>query len=71
MVEAGKTWPEAEADVSEAIDFCEYYARQALSLARPDPLVQLAVSGMKSLICHWASASSSLPGTFRSRFCSE
>jgi 1-pyrroline-5-carboxylate dehydrogenase len=42
VLEAGKTWPEAEADVSEAIDFCEYYARQALRLARPDPLVQLS-----------------------------
>jgi 1-pyrroline-5-carboxylate dehydrogenase len=41
VYEAGKTWPEAEADVSEAIDFCEYYARQALSLARPQELVQL------------------------------
>ena len=40
--EAGKTWPEADADVSEAIDFCEYYARQMLRLARPDPLVQLS-----------------------------
>jgi len=26
VYEAGKTWPEADADVSEAIDFCEYYA---------------------------------------------
>lgn len=42
VLEAGKTWPEAEADVSEAIDFCEYYARQALKLAKPDPLVQLS-----------------------------
>src|ERR1035438_9900892 len=25
VYEAGKTWPEADADVSEAIDFCEYY----------------------------------------------
>jgi len=41
VVEAGKTWAEAEADVSEAIDFCEFYARQALKLANPDPLVQL------------------------------
>jgi 1-pyrroline-5-carboxylate dehydrogenase len=41
VLEAGKTWPEAEADVSEAIDFCEYYARQALKLGRPEPLVQL------------------------------
>jgi 1-pyrroline-5-carboxylate dehydrogenase len=32
VTEAGKTWPEAEADVSEAIDFCEYYAREMLRL---------------------------------------
>jgi 1-pyrroline-5-carboxylate dehydrogenase len=41
VVEAGKTWAEAEADVSEAIDFCDYYALQMLRLASPDPLVQL------------------------------
>lgn len=41
VYEAGKPWAEAEADVSEAIDFCEYYARQALKLARPEPLLQL------------------------------
>jgi len=41
VYEAGKTWPEADADVSEAIDFCEYYARQMMRLAKPDPLVQL------------------------------
>lgn len=42
ILEAGKTWAEAEADVSEAIDFCDFYARQALKLVKPDPLVQLA-----------------------------
>jgi len=42
VVEAGKTWAEADADVSEAIDFCDYYARQALKLSRPEPLVQLS-----------------------------
>ena len=26
----------------EAIDFCEYYARQALELAKPEPTVQLS-----------------------------
>ncbi|HML17385.1 MAG TPA: L-glutamate gamma-semialdehyde dehydrogenase [Bryobacteraceae bacterium] len=41
VAEAGKTWPEADADVSEAIDFCEYYARQMQKLARPSELVQL------------------------------
>jgi RHH-type proline utilization regulon transcriptional repressor/proline dehydrogenase/delta 1-pyrroline-5-carboxylate dehydrogenase len=28
--EVGKPWAEADADVAEAIDFCRYYARQAL-----------------------------------------
>ena len=42
VFESGKTWAEAEGDVSEAIDFCDYYARQAIKLAQPDPLVQLA-----------------------------
>lgn len=37
-LEAAKNWLEAEADVCEAIDFCEYYARQALELARPLPV---------------------------------
>jgi 1-pyrroline-5-carboxylate dehydrogenase len=42
VVEAGKTWAEADADVSEAIDFCAYYAHRALKLANPEPLVQLS-----------------------------
>ena len=33
--EAAKNWLEAEADVAEAIDFVEYYARQAVRLAGP------------------------------------
>ena len=33
--EAGKNYVEAEADTAEAIDFCEYYAREALKLAGP------------------------------------
>ena len=39
--EAGKTWPEAEAEVAEAIDFCEYYAREMLRLGGPQTVVQL------------------------------
>jgi 1-pyrroline-5-carboxylate dehydrogenase len=34
-LEAGKNYAEAEADVAEAIDFVEYYARQALKLDGP------------------------------------
>jgi 1-pyrroline-5-carboxylate dehydrogenase len=41
VLEAGKTWPEAEADVSEAIDFCEYYAREMLRMADPPRVHQL------------------------------
>jgi 1-pyrroline-5-carboxylate dehydrogenase len=41
VCEAGKTWPEAEADVSEAIDFCEYYARQVMRFASPEPPLQI------------------------------
>jgi RHH-type proline utilization regulon transcriptional repressor/proline dehydrogenase/delta 1-pyrroline-5-carboxylate dehydrogenase len=33
--ENGKTWREADADVCEAIDFCEYYARCAVGLFEP------------------------------------
>jgi len=37
VFEAGKPWPEADADVSEAIDFCEYYAREMQRLSGPQP----------------------------------
>jgi RHH-type proline utilization regulon transcriptional repressor/proline dehydrogenase/delta 1-pyrroline-5-carboxylate dehydrogenase len=35
VFEAGKNWSEADADVAEAIDYLEYYAREALRLGRP------------------------------------
>jgi RHH-type proline utilization regulon transcriptional repressor/proline dehydrogenase/delta 1-pyrroline-5-carboxylate dehydrogenase len=35
VYEAGKPWPEADADVTEAIDFVEYYRAQAVELQRP------------------------------------
>jgi len=41
VYESGKTWPEAEADVSEAVDFCEYYAREMMRLAGPQAVHQL------------------------------
>ena len=37
--EAGKPWPEADADVAEAIDFLEYYGRQMLSIERIDDAI--------------------------------
>ena len=39
--ECAKPWPEADADVCEAIDFLEYYARGALALERGPELLQL------------------------------
>jgi len=38
VYEVGKTWPEADAEVAEAIDFAEFYAREMLRLAGPQPL---------------------------------
>ena len=38
VFEVGKSWAEAEADTAEAIDFMEFYARQALRYAAPQPL---------------------------------
>jgi RHH-type proline utilization regulon transcriptional repressor/proline dehydrogenase/delta 1-pyrroline-5-carboxylate dehydrogenase len=35
VCECGKQRREADADVAEAIDFCEYYAREMLALAQP------------------------------------
>ncbi|HWP85463.1 MAG TPA: L-glutamate gamma-semialdehyde dehydrogenase [Terriglobia bacterium] len=38
VLEVGKNWAEADADTAEAIDFCEFYAREMLRLAGPQPL---------------------------------
>jgi 1-pyrroline-5-carboxylate dehydrogenase len=38
IYEVGKTWPEADGDTAEAIDFCEFYAREMLRYAGPQPL---------------------------------
>jgi RHH-type proline utilization regulon transcriptional repressor/proline dehydrogenase/delta 1-pyrroline-5-carboxylate dehydrogenase len=35
VLEVGKPWREADADVAEAIDFCDYYAREAVDLFAP------------------------------------
>ncbi len=39
VYEVSKSWTEADADVAELIDFAEYYARQMLQLAGPQPIV--------------------------------
>src|SRR5439155_9536818 len=35
VYECGKQWREADADVAEAIDFCDFYALEMLRLAQP------------------------------------
>ena len=39
VLEVGKPWIEADADTAEAIDFLEFYAREALRYAHPPALV--------------------------------
>src|SRR3989440_7405828 len=41
VYEVAKTWPEADGDTAEAIDFLEFYAREMLRYARKQPLVEL------------------------------
>jgi RHH-type transcriptional regulator, proline utilization regulon repressor / proline dehydrogenase / delta 1-pyrroline-5-carboxylate dehydrogenase len=60
--ECAKPWPEADADVCEAIDFLEYYARGALELERGAELIQVpgehntmryAPRGVAAIISPW------------------
>src|SRR5438552_2239930 len=41
VFEVSKNWAEADADVAETIDFCEYYSREALRLAKTELPVQM------------------------------
>ncbi len=38
VYEVGKSWAEADGDTAEAIDFMEFYAREMIRLAQPQPL---------------------------------
>ena len=52
VLDAGKRVVEADAEVSEAIDFVEYYARQALELAR-DPAIAARPKGVVLVTSPW------------------
>lgn len=39
VFEVSKSWPEADVEIAELIDFAEYYAHQMLKLAGPQPVV--------------------------------
>jgi len=41
IYEVAKTWPEADGDTAEAIDFCEFYAHEMLRYASPQPLTRI------------------------------
>src|SRR5437868_8671845 len=41
IYEVAKTWPEADGDTAEAIDFLEFYGREMLRYASDHPLVKL------------------------------
>ena len=60
--ECAKPWAEADGDVCEAIDFLEYYARQAIALERGPELIQVpgernsmryAPRGVAAVISPW------------------
>ena len=42
VLEVGKSWVEADADTAEAIDFLEFYGREALRYEHPPPLTPVA-----------------------------
>jgi 1-pyrroline-5-carboxylate dehydrogenase len=39
--EVGKSWAEADGDIAETIDFCEFYGREMLRLAEPQKLTPM------------------------------
>ncbi len=41
VYEVGKTWPEGDADTAEAIDFMEYYAREAYRWGGEQPITRI------------------------------
>ena len=62
VFEVGKTWGEAVADVAEAIDFCDYYARSYEKLAVPkltdevsgeESFLRYEAIGLTAVIAPW------------------
>lgn len=50
VYEVGKPWTEADADVAEAIDFCQFYGREAIRYGKPQPVIQ--IPGEKSQLIY-------------------
>src|SRR5215213_583436 len=69
--EVAKTWAEADGDTAEAIDFCEFYAREMLRYAETQPLTHVEGEenrltyiplGVGVVIPPWTSPRPSWPG---------
>src|SRR3970282_320116 len=56
VVKVGKNWAEADADTAEAIDFCEFYAREMLRLAAPQPITPVPGEKNELLYTPWGVA---------------
>jgi RHH-type proline utilization regulon transcriptional repressor/proline dehydrogenase/delta 1-pyrroline-5-carboxylate dehydrogenase len=52
VYETGKPWREADADLAEAIDFCEFYARQMLSMNQSAAAGLIGVPGEENSVMY-------------------
>src|SRR6266545_4712417 len=52
IYEVGKTWPEADADTAEAIDFLEFYAREAYRWASEHPITRIESEANGTPLAH-------------------
>jgi RHH-type transcriptional regulator, proline utilization regulon repressor / proline dehydrogenase / delta 1-pyrroline-5-carboxylate dehydrogenase len=52
VYETGKPWREADADIAEAIDFCEFYARQAIALNESAALGLIGAPGEENSVMY-------------------
>lgn len=50
VLEAGKNWTEADADVAEAIDFCAFYAAEMRVLGKP---ARMQIMAGETNVQHW------------------
>ena len=51
--EAGKTADEADKDIAEAIDFLEFYTRDAVAKVKADPSLAMKPKGVAAIIAPW------------------
>ncbi len=52
VFEVGKTWVEADADTAEAIDFLEFYGRENLRYASPQPVTPSPLPGERNVMVY-------------------